>query len=151
MTSLLKTTIAATSLGLLMSTPLLAAGDAAKGEKLFSQCQTCHVVVDGDGAVLAGRNAKTGPNLYGVIGRAAGSVEGFKYGDSIVELGATGFVWDEATLATYVQDPTAFLKEALGDSKARGKMSFKVRKEADAADLAAFLATFSPEAAPATN
>jgi cytochrome c len=143
--------IVAASLGLLMSTPLLAAGDAVMGEKLFSQCQTCHVVVNGDGAVLAGRNAKTGPNLYGVIGRAAGTYEGFKYGASIVEAGAAGLIWDETTLATYIQDPTAFLKETLGNSKARGKMRFKVKKEADAADLAAFLATFSPEAAPATN
>ena len=35
-----------------------ASGDAAAGEKLFNQCQSCHVVQDDDGNTLAGRNAK---------------------------------------------------------------------------------------------
>ncbi|NUB43598.1 cytochrome C [Fertoebacter nigrum] len=128
--------------------PALAEGDAAAGEKAFSQCQTCHVVVNDAGETLAGRNAKTGPNLFGVIGRQAGSLEGFKgYGDSLVEAGAAGLVWNEEQFVAYVQDPTAYLKEVTGDSKARGKMTYKVRKAEDAANLYAFLSTFS--AAPA--
>ncbi len=132
----------------------LAAGDAEAGKKVFNQCQTCHVVADADGNVLAGKNAKTGPNLYGIIGRPAASYEGFKYGEGILEAGAAGLVWDEEKIATYVQDPTAFIKEASGDSKAKSKMVFKVKKEADAANVAAFLASFSAapvdaEAAPA--
>ena len=87
----------------------LAAGDPRPGKKVFNQCQTCHVVADEAGDVLAGKNAKTGPNLYGVIGRAAASLEGFKYGDGIIEAAAKGLVWDEANFAVYVQDPTKFL------------------------------------------
>ncbi|MDJ0628110.1 MAG: cytochrome C [Rhodobacter sp.] len=120
-------------------------GDAEAGADAFSQCQTCHVVVDGDGNTLAGKKAKTGPNLYGVVGSQAGTVEGFRYGKSLVAAGEAGLVWDEEQLAVYLQDPKEFLRTYLDDKKARSKMSFKVRKEEDAANLAAFLATFSPD------
>lgn len=126
-----------------VAAPALAAGDAAKGAKTFNQCQTCHVVVNDAGETLAGRAAKTGPNLYKVIGRQAGSVDGFGYGPSIVEAGKNGLVWDEESFIAYVQDPTKFLKETLDDSKARGKMTFKVRKASDAADLYAFLVSLA--------
>jgi cytochrome c len=129
----------------------LAAGDAEAGKKIFNQCQTCHVVADPDGNVLAGKNAKTGPNLYGIVGRAAASVEGFKYGDGIQEAAAKGLVWNEENLTAYVQDPAKFLEEFTGNDKAKSKMVFKVRKEQDAANVAAFLASLSPaveEAAP---
>jgi len=54
-----------------------ASGDAAAGQEQFErQCVSCHVVADADGNVLAGRAAKTGPNLYGLSGRLPGSVEG---------------------------------------------------------------------------
>jgi cytochrome c len=129
--------------------PALAAGDATKGEAAFKQCQTCHTVADADGKVLAGKGAKTGPNLYGVFGRQAGSVEGFKYGESIVAAGAAGLIWDEATFTAYVQDPAAFLKERLGDKSAKAKMMFKVKNAETAADLYAYLSQFS--AAPAAT
>jgi cytochrome c len=143
---------ALTALTILAASPgmALAAGDAEAGAKVFNQCQTCHVVADADGNVLAGRNAKTGPNLYGIIGRPAASVEGFAYGDGILDASAKGLVWDEAQLTTYVQDPAGFLKDFTGDSKAKSKMVFKVRKEQDAANIAAFLASFgSTDAAAA--
>ncbi|WP_413717490.1 c-type cytochrome [Silicimonas sp. MF1-12-2] len=120
----------------------LGSGDPAAGEAAFSKCQSCHVVQNDAGEVLAGRNAKTGPNLFGVVGRQAGTVDGFRYKKSIVEAGEGGLVWDAATIAAYLQDPTAFLKETLGDNGARSGMAFKVRSEEEAADLAAFLATF---------
>lgn len=57
-------------------------GDAAAGEEQFNrQCVACHVVADASGEVLAGRNAKTGPNLYGIAGRTLGAVEDFRYSD----------------------------------------------------------------------
>jgi cytochrome c len=128
--------------------PAFAAGDAAKGEADFKQCQTCHTVADADGNKLAGKGAKTGPNLYGVFGRQAGSYPEFKYGESIVAAGAAGLIWDEATFTAYVQDPAAFLKERLADKGAKAKMMFKVKDAATAADLYAYLVQFSP-AAPA--
>lgn len=123
------------------------AQDIEAGAKTFNQCQTCHVVQNEAGETLAGKNAKTGPNLYGVIGRVAGSLEGFKYGAGIEELTAKGFVWTEADLAVYVQDPTAFLVEKTGDKKAKSKMMFKLKKEEDAKNVAAFLASLAPAAA----
>jgi cytochrome c len=120
------------------------AQDIEAGAKTFNQCQTCHVIANEAGETLAGKNSKTGPNLYGLPGRIAGSVEGFKYGDSIVALGQTGFVWDEAAFVEYVQDPAKFLKAKLGDDKAKSKMSFKLKKAEDAANLWAFIASLSP-------
>ncbi|WP_431299468.1 c-type cytochrome [Tabrizicola sp. BL-A-41-H6] len=125
------------------------AQDIEAGAKTFNQCQTCHVVQNEAGETLAGKNAKTGPNLYGVVGRVAGSLEGFKYGAGIEELTAKGFVWTEADIAVYVQDPTKFLVEKTGDKKAKSKMMFKLKKEEDAKNVAAFLASLAPAAAPA--
>ncbi|MCV6595784.1 MAG: c-type cytochrome [Mangrovicoccus sp.] len=131
--------VIATAFAAVFAAPALAEGDAAAGEKAFRQCQSCHVVVNDAGETLAGKKAKTGPNLYGVAGRAAGSVEGFKYSKGMKAANEAGLVWDEASFSAYVQDPTGYLREFLGDDKARGSMSFKLRKEKDAADLYAFL------------
>ena len=129
--------------------PAFAAGDAAKGEAVFKQCQTCHIVADADGNVLAGKAAKTGPNLYGVVGRVAGTYADFKYGDDMIAAGAGGLVWDEATLTEYVQNPSDFLKKTLDDKGAKGKMQFQVKDAAKAADVVAYIASLAPAAAPA--
>lgn len=122
-----------------------ASGDAAAGQEQFErQCVSCHVVADADGNVLAGRAAKTGPNLYGLAGRLPGSVEGFRYGDALASLGeALPDGWTEEAFVAYVQDPTTYLRETLEDRRARSKMSYKVRDEAQATDIFAYLATFS--------
>tara|TARA_E500000081_G_scaffold150586_1_gene179343 strand:+ start:1009 stop:1467 length:459 start_codon:yes stop_codon:yes gene_type:complete len=126
-----------------MAVPALADGDAAEGEKAFNkQCVACHVVADADGKVLAGRKAKIGPNLYGVIGRAPGSID-YKYGKSIVKWGETGAVWNQETFVGYVQNPTGYLREVLDSKRARGKMAYKVKSEEDAQNLYAYLTTFS--------
>lgn len=131
-----------------LAAPALAQ-DIEAGGKTFNQCQTCHVVQNEAGEVLAGRNAKTGPNLYGLPGRVIGSYPEFNYGESIVAVGAAGQVWDEANFVEYVQDPAAYLKAKLDDSGARSKMVFKVRSADDAANLWAFIASLSPAVAPA--
>lgn len=148
----MKLILTALALTLASGMPALASGDAEAGAKVFNKCQTCHVVVNEAGETLAGLKAKTGPNLYGVIGRVAGSYEGFKYGAGIEELTALGYVWTEDDLAVYVQDPSAFLEEKSGDGKARSKMMFKLANKTDAANVAAFLATFATvAAAPAAD
>ena len=135
-------------------------GDAVAGEKVFNKCQTCHVIADAEGTVLGGKNAKTGPNLYGLPGRVAGTYEGFKYGKSIVALGETGFAWDEASFVEYVADPAKFLKAKLDDKAAKSLMSFKLPKEEEALNVWAYIASLSPApaaaegdaaAAPASN
>lgn len=118
--------------------PALASGDAAKGEADFKKCKACHMIVDDAGNEIV-KGGKTGPNLWGVVGRAPGTVEGFKYGDSIIAVGASGVVWDEDNLEDYLKDPTAWLKETSGDAGAKSKMTFKLPKGAE--DMAAYLAT----------
>ena len=134
------------------TTPAFAAGhaatvgDAAAGEQQFNrQCVACHVVQDDSGAILAGRNAKTGPNLYGVAGRTLGSVDGFRYGDELVSAGEAGFVWTEDNFAAFVQDPTSWLRETLENRRARSKMAYRVRDEGQAYDIYAYLATFGAQ------
>jgi len=144
------TWIAATTIALIggaaFAQDSMPSGDPAAGEKLFNQCQTCHVVVNDDGETLAGRNARTGPNLYGVAGRPAGSVEDFRYSSSMTEAGEAGLVWNEEDFVAYVMDPTGFLRAYLDDNRARGQMAFRVRSEDDAANLYAYLASLAPAA-----
>ncbi len=122
------------------------AGDVADGEKNFGKCKACHAIVDDAGEVIQ-KGGKTGPNLFNIVGRQAGTVDGYKYGDALVAAGEAGLIWDEATLAAYMTDPTAFLRETLDDAKARSKMSFKLRKGGE--DVAAYLASVSPAAGEA--
>lgn len=121
-------------------------GDAAEGERAFRGCISCHVVKDAEDNVLAGRNGRTGPNLYGMPGRAAGAVEDFRYSDGLIAAGDGGLVWDEETFVAFVQDPTSYIREITGDSSARSKMSYRVRKEEDAVNLYAYLFSLSPAA-----
>ncbi len=128
-----------------------ATGDVEAGAKVFAKCQTCHVIADAEGKVLAGKNSKTGPNLFGLPGRVAGTYAEFGgYGESIKALGATGFAWDEANFVEYVADPAKFLKAKLDDKGAKSKMSFKLGKEEDAKNVWAFIQSLSPAPA-ATN
>jgi cytochrome c len=121
-----------------MTTAASAEGDAAAGEKLFKKCKACHTIATPEGEVLF-KGGKTGPNLYGVVGRAAGSTD-FKYGKALAEAGAAGLVWDEATLAAFVTNPKTFLKDQGTDGKT--KMTLKLKKGGE--DVAAFLASLNP-------
>lgn len=130
-----------------------ATGDAAAGEEVFSKCKACHMIVDAEGEVVV-KGGKTGPNLYGIYTRTAGTDEEFgrKYGDSLVEAGEAGLVWDEANFVSYVADPRDFLRTYLDDRRARSKMSFKLKGEEDAVNLWAYLVSVGPEPeAAATN
>jgi cytochrome c len=117
-------------------------GDPAEGETQFNKCKACHMIVADDGTEVV-KGGKVGPNLYGVMGRTAGTTD-FRYGDSIVAAGEAGLVWDQETLAEYIQDPRAFLQGYLDDSKAKSNMQFKMRKNAE--DVAAYLYDVAPPA-----
>jgi cytochrome c2 len=58
---------------------------------VFKRCQTCH-------DIKAEKN-KVGPHLVGIVGRPAGSVEGFKYSEAMKSSGVT---WTEENIAIYV-------------------------------------------------
>ena len=122
-----------------------ASGDPEAGESVFNKCGSCHVIQSPDGEDIAGRG-QAGPNLYGVAGRQAGTVEGYNYGDSIVAAGEAGLEWNEADFVTYVADPRGFLQEYNDDRRARSKMSFRLTNEQEAKDVWAYLASFGDEA-----
>jgi cytochrome c len=138
----MKLSLIATAALLALSAPAFA-GDAANGEKEFKKCKSCHAIVADDGTEIV-KGGKVGPNLYGVVGRAAGGVEDFKYSDVIKESGEKGLIWDEANLAAYLPDPSEFLEEFSGDAKGKSKMTFKLKKGGE--DVAAYLASVGPAA-----
>lgn len=128
-----KFTLLAAFGALALATPAL--GD---GAELFNRCKACHALTATDGTEVV-KGGKTGPNLGGIIGRPVASVADYKYGDSILAVGASGKVWDEAALAEYVADPVAWLKANGAGDDAKTKMSFKLAE--GGAELAAYLAT----------
>ena len=69
-------------------------GDPLHGQQLFARCASCHTVGQTGG--------KIGPTLNGVFGRKAGSAAGFNYSPAMKN---SGFVWDQATLARFLQAP----------------------------------------------
>jgi cytochrome c len=105
------------------------AQDAAAGEKVFAKCKACHVA-DED-------KNKIGPSLHGLIGRTAGTHEGFKYSPAMVAAGAGGLVWDEAHLKDYLHDPKAKVPGT--------KMAFPgLKSDDDIANVVAYLKQFTP-------
>ena len=78
------------------SSPSLAQ-DAGAGERVYAQCRACHQI--GEGA----RNI-VGPQLNGLFGRKAGTVEGYTYSAANKNSGLT---WDDATFRDYIKDPRA--------------------------------------------
>lgn len=117
----------------------MAEGDAEAGKKDFKKCRACHAVASADEVFFKG--GKTGPNLYGVVGRQAGTTEGYKSGASMVAAGEAGLIWTEEQLIAYIADPKGFLKEYLDDSSAKAKMTFKMK---NAGDVVAYLASVAP-------
>ncbi len=137
----MKTLLTTTAALLALAAPAFASGDAENGEKEFKKCKACHMIVSPDGDEIM-KGGKTGPNLYGVIGRVAGTQEDFKYGDGLQEAAAAEFVWTEETVATYMEDPKTWLADQ--GFAAKSKMTFKMKKNQE--DVAAYLAAHSPDA-----
>jgi cytochrome c len=99
-------------------------GDLANGKKVFAICKSCHTTVQGGSDM-------TGPNLWGVFGRKAGTEGTFKYSDG---LKAAGFTWDAARIDQWIANPRAVVPDT--------KMSFAGVKDAkDRTDLIAYLKT----------
>ena len=100
------------------------------------------MIVDDSGRTIV-KGGRNGPNLYGIFGRTAGSIDGFKYGKSLATLGKSGFVWSEYEFVAYVANPKKYLVDKLDDKKARSKMSYKLKNEADALNIWAYLESIS--------
>jgi cytochrome c len=113
---------------LIASVGAAAAQDAAAGEKVFAKCKICHQI--GEGA-----KNMVGPVLNGVVGRKAGTYEGYHYSDANKNSGIT---WDEATLKVYLADPKAKVPGT--------KMVFPgLKSDDDIANVIAYLKQFGPD------
>lgn len=111
-----------------------AQGDATAGATVFKRCTVCHAA--GEGATN-----KVGPDLNAVLGRTAGSLEGYNYSQALKDAGAGGLVWTPETLGQFLTKPRDFVKGT--------KMTFAgLPKPEDLANVIAYLATFSPDFQP---
>lgn len=95
----------------------------AAGKKVYKRCLVCHADVEG--------KHKTGPTLHKVLGRSAGTAEGFRYSAAYVRAGKQGLVWNEETLFQYLRHPKKFLRKFLRDPKVKSKMTMKYFREKD--------------------
>lgn len=96
-------------------------GDPEKGKAVFNQCKACHTLEPGKNL--------TGPTLHGIIGRTAGTVEGYNYSTANKE---SGVVWTEQNMFEYLENPREWMKGT--------KMAFAgLRKEQDRADVIAYI------------
>lgn len=111
-------TIVALSLG---TTFASAESDFARGEKVSRKCTACHN--------FEVKKNKLGPHLVDLLGRKAGSIEGYKFSKALRE---SGLVWDEFTLDGYLANPRKFVKG--------GKMIFTgLRKEQDRTAIISYI------------
>lgn len=117
------------TVGMVLSGAARAAdGNASDGEDVFKKCRACHKV--GPGA-----NNSVGPPLNGIVGRKAGTIEGFKYSAANQAAGEKGLVWTEEVLMTYLENPLKFMPGTL--------MAFAgLKDEQDRKDVIAYLKTF---------
>jgi cytochrome c len=100
------------------------AGNAQNGQQIFGRCAMCHSSAKGEGA-------RIGPNLFGVVGRKAGSVSDYSYSAAIKK---AGFVWTNDKLEAFVTAP--------GQLVPGTKMTFSGLASAQQrADLIAYLDT----------
>ncbi|HEY3639248.1 MAG TPA: cytochrome c family protein [Rhizomicrobium sp.] len=101
-----------------------AAGDAERGAALFNRCYICH-------SNTKGAANRMGPNLFGVVGRKAGTYPGFAYSPAMKK---AGFVWTVDKLDTYLADPQKLVP---GNNMPLAGITDAGQR----ADIAAYLAT----------
>ncbi len=100
-------------------------GDAAKGQKSFAKCASCHTIAPG------GPNGQ-GPNLAGIFGDKKGEGRGgFAFSDGLKAMGGT---WDDASLDAWLTSPSTYVQGT--------KMSFAGLTDAqERANVIAYLKT----------
>lgn len=113
---------------------LLASADATKGQADTKKCQSCHNFGKGE-------PNKTGPLLYGVVGRVPASHEGFSYSEALTAHKTRGDTWTYDRLDAFLTSPKAYAPGT--------KMSFAgVKDAAERADILAYLQTLADAPVP---
>ena len=127
---LLAAATAAAAAALWMPAPSPAQdGNAEDGAEVFKKCRACHDVGP------AAKN-KVGPLLNDILGRRAGTIEGFAYSEANKSAGGKGLQWTEEELFKYLESPLAFMPGT--------KMAFAGLKDPqDRKDVIAFLKKYS--------
>jgi cytochrome c len=107
------------------------AGDAQRGEDVFRYCAGCHSPEPG--------KHKSGPSLAGVVGRPAGSVEGYYgYSPAMQARGEAGVVWTPEELQAFLADPRGVVPGS------RMPAPLGLKDDTDRADVVAYLQTLKP-------
>lgn len=113
---------------------LLASADATAGQAVAKKCASCHNFGEGEAN-------KTGPGLYGVVGRLIGSHEGFAYSAGMEEHKAAGDLWSYENLNAFLTSPKDFTPGT--------KMSFAgLKNPEERANMLAYLQTLSASPVP---
>ncbi len=116
------------TIALVISTATASAGDPVAGERVFKKCLVCH-------EIGAGAKNKVGPLLNGLVGRQAGTIEGFGY---TAQNKNSGIVWGEAVFKEYIKDPRA----KIPGTKMVG---INIRNEKEAEDLWEYIKLFDAD------
>ncbi len=85
------------ALGLVVTLSIARADDDPNRAQFLTSCGTCH-------SAEPGAPPRQGPNLLGVYGRKAGTLEGFKYSDA---LKSADWAWDEEHLDKWIENAQA--------------------------------------------
>ena len=87
-------------LGAVQMNDILAVADVKRGEEISKACLICHNFTPSGGP------HKSGPTLFGIVGRPMASVEGYSYSVALSEL--RGEVWTTDNLYDWLHDPAGF-------------------------------------------
>lgn len=98
----------------------------AVGEAAFATCSACHSAEKGAPSAI-------GPNLYGIVGRPAGSADGYRYSNAMK---SSGIVWTESELDRFITNPSVAVR---GTTMSAGAVSNAERR----ASIIAYLASLS--------
>lgn len=122
-----KYCVAASVMGLTLTTQVSATGDADAGKRAFRKCSACH-------SLDAGENG-AGPSLHNIVGSPSAAVTDFRYSDA---LRSANLIWDTATLTEFLTNPR--------DAIPGNRMGFRgFRKIEDIENLLAYLVSLETE------